>query len=106
MNKINYQAVSMAVIIRDIADLKPWHYLNDEHKDLVDIADFLYNANLGAEYLKPEAKALYDEYGKDYFREVLKDAAAIDSQLTGDGMHEQELLLDYQDVISGAVVLA
>lgn len=106
MNKINYQAVSMAVIIRDIAELKPCHYLNDEHKALVDIADFFYNVNLGAEYLKPEAKALYDEYGEDYFKDVLKDASAIDSQLTGDGTHEQELILDYQDVINGAVVLA
>ena len=100
MRKFNYQVVSMAVILRDIIDPK---YINQEHKDLVDIADCMYNNNLGREYLKPEYQELYDKYGYAYWQNVLHDASAIDSQLTGSGTHEQELILDYSDFISGAL---
>ena len=100
MRKFNYQVVSMAVILRDIINPK---YVNEDHKMLVDIADFFYNNNLGPEYLKPEAKEVYEQYGKKFFDLVLEDASAIDSQLTGSGAHEQELILDYSDYISGAL---
>ena len=100
MSKFKYQVVSMAVILRDITEPK---YINEEHKSLVDIADFFYNANLGPEYLKPEAKELYDKYGKEFFDKVLEDAIAIDSQLTCTGTHEQELMLDYSDYVNGAI---
>lgn len=100
MKKFKYNVVSMAVILRDITEPK---YINEDHKMLVDIADFLYNANLGAEHLKPEAKAVYDQYGKEYFKLVLEDASAIDSQLNGEGTHETELILDYSDYLSGAL---
>ncbi len=100
MRKFKYQVVSMAVILRDIVKPK---YINEEHKDLVDIADMFYNANLGPEYLKDEYKGLYERYGKEFFDLVLKDASAIDSQLTGSGTHEEELALDYGDYISGAI---
>lgn len=100
MRKFKYQTVSMAVILRDITEPK---YINMEHKNLVDIADFLYNANLGPEHLINEAKATYDEYGKEFWDKVLEDAGAIDSQLNGEGTHEQELILDYSDYLSGAL---
>ena len=100
MKKFKYNVVSMAVILRDITEPK---YINEDHKMLVDIADFFYNANLGAEHLKPEAKAVYDQYGKEYFKLVLEDASAIDSQLNGEGTHETELILDYSDYLSGAL---
>lgn len=79
MSTIQYQLVSEGAILRDYIDPA---YANKEHKMLVDIADFLYGANLGAEYLKPEYKELYDEYGPDYWSDVLKDMSAIKSQLT------------------------
>ncbi len=100
MNKFKYQVVSMAVIIRDITTPE---YINKEHKDLVDIADMFYNANLGPEYLKEEYKPLYEKYGKEFWNMVIEDASAIDSQLTGSGTHEQELLLDYQDYLNKAI---
>lgn len=100
MSKFKYQVVSMAVVLRDIIDPK---YINKEHKDLVDIADFLYNNNLGSEYLKPEYQKVYNEYGKDFWKKVLNDASAIDSQLNCSGIHEEELILDYSDYVNGAI---
>jgi len=93
MNKINYMLVSEGAILRDY--ITP-EYLNEDHKMLVDIADFLYNANLGAEYLKPEAKKVYDNYGEEYWHKVLQDMGAIDSQLINDS-HKKDLILDYTD---------
>lgn len=75
---INYMLVSEGAMLRDSREVE---YLNDEHKMLTDIADFFYNADLGAEYLKPEYRELYDRYGKDYFHKVLQDMEAIDSQI-------------------------
>lgn len=100
MRKFKYQVVSMAVIVRDLTAPQ---YINQEHKDLVDIADMFYNANLGPEFLKEEYKPLYEKYGKEFWNTVIEDASAIDSQLTGSGTHEQELILDYNDYISGAL---
>ena len=76
---INYMLVSEGAILRDSREVK---YMNDEHHMLTDIADFFYNANLGAEYLLPEAKEVYDRYGKEYWELVLKDMSAIDSQIS------------------------
>lgn len=95
--KFKYEVVSAAVILRDIANPE---YINDEHRMLVDIADSLYNANIGPEYLKPEYRALYDKYGKEFWNLVIQDASAIDSQVSG---HEQELLADYADYLSSAI---
>lgn len=101
MKKFKYNVVSMAVILRDITEPK---YINEDHKMLVDIADFLYNSNLDAsEHLIKEAKEVYEQYGKKYFDLVLEDASAIDSQLNGEGTHETELILDYSDYLSGAL---
>ena len=69
--KIPYDLVSMLVILRDWANTDG-SYINKEHEDLVGIADFLYNNGSGmVEYLQPEAKAVYDKYGKKYFDMVL-----------------------------------
>lgn len=90
----NYELVSMAVILRDITEPK---YINEEHKKLVDIADTLYNANIGVEYFKEDYKELYNKYNKNNFwQNVLRDAGAIDSQLQG---HENELLETYNKAI-------
>ena len=93
MNKIPYMIVSEGAILRDY--ITP-EYLNEDHKTLVDIADFLYNANLTPDYLTAEAKAIYDSYGKEYWEKVLKDMEAIDSQLLND-THKNNLILDYTD---------
>lgn len=93
MNKIPYTIVSEGAILRDY--ITP-DYLNEDHKTLVDIADFLYNANLTPDYLTTEAKAIYDSYGKEYWEKVLKDMEAIDSQLLND-THRNNLILDYTD---------
>lgn len=90
---IKYQLISEAVILRDITTPK---YLNREHEMLADIADTLYNADLTREYLKPEYKELYDEYGEGFWREVLRDIEAIETQLDG---HEQELVEEYNDLL-------
>ncbi len=89
---INYMLVSEGAMLRDSREVE---YLNKEHKMLTDIADFFYNANLGAEYLKPEYRELYDRYGKDYFHQVLQDMEAIDSQI-GSPADYEDLSDEYQ----------
>lgn len=94
--RLPYQAVSEAVILRDHTE--GLRYKSETHKKLVDIADTFYNANIGAEYLKDDYKKLYDEYGAEYFSKVLKDASALDSQVTGFG-EVQELLNEYEALL-------
>lgn len=98
MANIPYQLVSMAAILRDYTDPK---YISDEHYKLTSIADYFYNACFGdydndAKNLLPEYKAVYDEYGAEFFEKVLDDMYALDSQVTG-ARKEQELLDDYND---------
>ena len=95
--KIPYQLVSMAVNLRDYTDPE---YKNDEHEKLVDIADSLYNAGIRPESFYDEYKQLYDRYGKEYFDKILKDAQAIDSQLTDDDK-VNELYVEYVDKLGG-----
>lgn len=93
----DYRLVSEAVILRDHTEgLK---YKDETHKKLVDIADAFYNANIGAEYLKDDYKKLYNEYGADYFSKVMKDASALDSQVTGFG-DVQDLLNEYEALLN------
>lgn len=90
-----YQAISIPVILRDWDDLADNEYFSPTHKKLVDIGDTLYNDGMGmAEYLKPEFKKLYDEYGESFWKQVIEDAAAIDSQMSQDKVKdlEQELV--------------
>jgi len=94
-----YDVVSMPTILRDYIDPD---YIDDEHKDLVDIADCLYNNGWQMkDCFYPEAKALFDRYGEDFWHLVLKDAEAIDGQL--DGHDPDDLILDYMDYLSGAM---
>ena len=95
--KIPYQLVSMAVNLRDYTDPG---YKNDEHEKLVDIADSLYNVGISPDSFYDEYKQLYDRYGKEYFDKVLKDAQAIDSQLTDDDK-VNELYAEYVDKLGG-----
>ena len=78
--KTDYDAesVSERTILRDYGE---YPYIDKEHEMLCDIADTLYNANLGPEDMKAEYKELYDKYGKEFFDKVLKDMSAIDSQI-------------------------
>lgn len=93
--KIPYDLVSPLVILRDWAEVGSDDYINSEHEQLVGIADFLYNADLPADNLKPEAKAVYDKYGKSYFNKVLKDISAIDSQISRSNV--DDLIAEYED---------
>ena len=80
-----YQAISIPVILRDWDDLADNEYYSPTHKKLVDIGDTLYNMGMEmVDHLKPEFKKLYDEYGEAFWKEVIKDAAAIDSQMSED----------------------
>lgn len=80
-----YQAISIPVILRDWDDFADNEYYSPTHKKLVDIGDTLYNDGMNmAEYLKPEYKKLYEEYGETFWKQVIKDAAAIDSQMSRD----------------------
>jgi hypothetical protein len=96
MNKVGYMLVSEACILRDY--ITP-DYVSDEHKMLTDIADAFYNANITSDYLLPDAKEMYDRYGKEFFSKVLEDMGAIDDQLVGDRQLE-DLKLDYQDLVA------
>ena len=89
---IPYDLVSTLVVLRDWVDVDS-AYLNNEHKLLVDIADFLYNSGLGVDYLKPKSKLVYDKYGKNYFDEILNDIQALDTQVSSHNIND--LIDDY-----------
>lgn len=97
---MKYALVSMGAILRDYAEPK---YKDDKHKRLVDIADSLYNMNIPVSEWgdNPEYnyKKLYADMGEDFWRLVLQDMHAIDSQLVSD-RHVEELLADYNDLLA------
>ena len=94
-SEIPYDLVSMLVIIRDFRDTDN-AYVSDEHKKLVDIADAIYNNGSGIiNYMDDSYKALYNKYGKKYFDLVLKDAEALDSQVSPSNIND--LLDDYSE---------
>lgn len=80
--RIPYDAVSVATMLRDY--ITP-EYASDEHEKLCDLADNIYHTGMtpksNPEWYRPEYKALYQEYGEEYWQKVLKDMGAIDSQL-------------------------
>ena len=77
--------VAMSAMLRDYADAgKDYEYISDKHKKMADIADTFYNANLGPEYLKPEYKKIYDEFGKDFWNGVTKEMGRIDDIVSND----------------------
>lgn len=92
--KLPYQAVSVATMLRDFTEVD---YINDEHKRLCDIADSLYNLPIPVDKWEdnPEFnyKALYHEYGEEYWQKVLQDMSAIDSQI--DPYNRYDLEDDY-----------
>lgn len=93
--KLPYQAVSVATMLRDFTEVD---YINGEHKRLCDIADSLYNLPIPVDKWEdnPEFnyKALYYEYGEEYWQKVLQDMGAIDSQL--DPYNRYDLEDDYK----------
>ena len=97
-----YDTISMAVILRDYIEPQ---YIDSEHKDLVDIADCLYNNGwFMKDHLDKDSKELFDRYGEEFWKLVLKDAGAIDSQLESPiDRRLEELALDYNDYVSGAI---
>lgn len=90
---ITFDLVSMAAVLRDY--ISP-AYINQDHKNLTDIADYLYNVGGPVDSLLPEYKELYDKYSKTFFDKVLADMSAIDSQVYNDSK-VQELISDYND---------
>ena len=91
----DYTAVSMGAILRDYTEPK---YLNDKHRMMCDIADCIYNnGQCMVELLKPEYKKLYDEYGEEFWKMVLKDMAGIDSQITESNI--KYLIEDYDEML-------
>lgn len=92
--KLPYNAVSVATMLRDFTEVD---YINGEHKRLCDIADSLYNLPIPVDKWEdnPEFnyKALYYEYGEEYWQKVLQDMSAIDSQI--DPYNRYDLEDDY-----------
>ena len=89
-----YQIVSMAAILRDYVEPQ---YVGKFHKQLVDVADSLYNVgrSIANDFLS-EYKEVYDRMGTEYWDKVLDDMYAIDGQLTTQAKVD-ELLADYED---------
>lgn len=99
---IPYDLVSMLVVLRDWVDISDDNYINSEHKALVDMSDAFYNMPLSivsmdnlAEQMEPANQEIYNKYGKSYFYNVLKDASAIDSQISRSNVND--LIADYND---------
>lgn len=86
--------VAKGTMLRDYIDMEG-EYMSDEHHKLCDIADSLYNADIGPEQFKEEYKELYEKYGKEYFDKVLEEMGDIDynTRTTAD---EAKLLEQYQ----------
>lgn len=97
-NKIPYDLVSTLVILRDYAEVEDSDYVNGEHRKLVDIADSIYNADISPESMYDEYKKLYNEYGDEYFDEVLQDVRAIDSQISRRNI--DDLIEDFNDKLA------
>ena len=79
---IPYQLVSTAAILRDWLSEEDQVYKSEEQRLLAGVADYLYNVGGSPDELLPEYKAVYDQYGPEYFAKVLDDMQALDSQLT------------------------
>lgn len=95
-DKIPYDLVSVLVILRDWVELEDDDYISPEHKRLVSLADSLYNNGYEIiDYLKPDYKALFDEYGEEYFDDVIEDASAIDTQINRSNV--KDLIAEYND---------
>ena len=58
-NIIPYDLVSTLVILRDWVDVGD-AYINEEHKNLVDIADSLFNGGIDVEDMFPKYQSLYN----------------------------------------------
>lgn len=106
--KIPYNLVSSFVILRDYADIDG-AYINSEHKDLVDIADGMYNVGESTmlSQMKPKYRDLYDAYGSAYFNKVLDDIAALDSQINRNNVDDlvaevNDLLAPYGDDVEAS----
>lgn len=95
--KIPYDLVSSFVILRDYADVDD-SYVTDEHRDLVDIADSIYNADISVSDMSKKYQGVYKKYGKAYFDKVLKDIRAIDSQI--DSTSINDLVAEVNDKLS------
>ena len=95
--KIPYDLVSSFVILRDYADVDD-SYVNDEHKDLVDIADSIYNVGISVSDMSKKYQDVYKKYGKAYFDKVLKDIRAIDSQISSSNIND--LVAEVNDKLS------
>lgn len=93
--KIPYDLVSELVILRDYADVSR-SYLTDEHEKLVDISDTLYNMGWFDELvsrIKSNYPDIFEKYGEDFFKKVIDDASAIDSQIRPNNV--QDLIDEY-----------
>jgi len=95
--KIPYDLVSSFVILRDYADVND-SCVSDEHRDLVDIADSIYNADISVSDMSKKYQDVYKKYGKAYFDKVLKDIRAIDSQI--DRTSINDLVAEVNDKLS------
>ena len=95
--KIPYDLVSSFVILRDYADVND-SCVSDEHRDLVDIADSIYNADISVSDMSKKYQDVYKKYGKAYFDKVLKDIRAIDSQI--DHTSINDLVAEVNDKLS------
>lgn len=93
--ELPYQAVSVATMLRDFAEVD---YINGEHKMLCDLADTIYHTGMtperNPEMFRPEYKELYNRYGKEFFDTAYQDMRAIDSQL--DPYNRYDLEDDYK----------
>ena len=94
---IGYQLVSEAVVLRDFTEVE---YKNDEHKDLVDIADCMYSNAFGVDKLYPKYQKIYHQYGQQFWDDVFYDIKALDSQVYNTSK-AQELLTEYMELIKG-----
>lgn len=88
------ELISEGAILRDHVSID---YSGLLHEKITDIADSIYN--VGDRIIKdflPEYKAIYNFLGADYFKKIVSDMAAIDSQLV-DFYNVNELTGSYLD---------
>jgi hypothetical protein len=93
---MEYQLVSVATVLRDYIEVE---YKSQLQKDLVDIADSLYNAGLSVADFSSDYQVKYYEQTPEFWANTLADIKAIKSQLTND-RHRDDLIADYAEMIA------
>jgi hypothetical protein len=98
---MDYQLISIATVLRDYIDVKEdVGYIDDEHKQLVDIADTIWNVGMDVADLAPDYQVVYYKQSPETWVAVFKDMEALATQVSSHNVHD--LVDDYRYLVEEA----